>query len=208
MIIESKDVKRESKVEIKDRTSSLKPGKFRENKPGAIVIHSTRTYATFPQLLSYHWKRGFSGVGYHFFISANDEVYQARPVLVEGAHALGFNTSSIGISFYAPDKILTQNARAIGRELIEDIRKNYGDIRVIPHTVAQLEFINRVLEQNGYDERFPDDIECVEPEKFDEIAQKVNKFVGGLSTDKDAKVKGLLKALKNCPGPLFKELVK
>jgi N-acetylmuramoyl-L-alanine amidase len=41
--------------------------------------------------------RGFSDIGYHFFIRTNGTVEIGRPITVEGAHCQGHNWDSIGI---------------------------------------------------------------------------------------------------------------
>lgn len=41
--------------------------------------------------------RGYAGIGYHFYVKKNGEIYKGRPLEWEGAHAYGSNYDSIGI---------------------------------------------------------------------------------------------------------------
>jgi len=79
-----------------DRTSTLE-GSLRDNSPEYVIVHSTRSYPEFEDLLEKHQKNGWSGVGYHLFVSDSNQISQARPFDKEGAHALGFNFNSIGL---------------------------------------------------------------------------------------------------------------
>ena len=44
-----------------------------------------------------HRKRGFNGIGYHYYIRQSGEVINTRPLSRIGAHAKGDNRNSIGI---------------------------------------------------------------------------------------------------------------
>ena len=46
-----------------------------------------------------HIKRGYSGIGYHFYIKSDGTIYRGRPIIYIGAHCKGYNTTSIGICF-------------------------------------------------------------------------------------------------------------
>lgn len=44
-------------------------------------------------------RRGFNGIGYHFYIRKNGDIKTTRPIERIGAHAKGFNRTSIGICY-------------------------------------------------------------------------------------------------------------
>ena len=46
-----------------------------------------------------HKDRGYSGIGYHFYVRKDGKIYQGRPIETVGAHTLGANQKSIGICF-------------------------------------------------------------------------------------------------------------
>jgi hypothetical protein len=61
------NIKKANQLRIRDKTHTLDMSDLRPNNPDSIVLHSTRTYKTFEEVLACHKKRGFAGVGYHFF---------------------------------------------------------------------------------------------------------------------------------------------
>ena len=68
-----------------------------------IVVHcsATREDKSFTEhdLDVCHRRRGFNGVGYHFYIRKNGDIKSTRPLERIGAHARGFNSDSIGICY-------------------------------------------------------------------------------------------------------------
>ena len=65
-----------------------------------IVIHCSASRAdrdfTETDLEVCHRRRGFNGIGYHFYIRKNGDIKTTRPIERIGAHAKGFNRTSIG----------------------------------------------------------------------------------------------------------------
>ena len=68
-----------------------------------IVVHcsATREDKSFTEhdLDVCHRRRGFNGVGDHFYIRKNGDIKSTRPLERIGAHARGFNSESIGICY-------------------------------------------------------------------------------------------------------------
>ena len=68
-----------------------------------IVIHCSASRAdrdfTETDLEVCHRRRGFNGIGYHFYIRKNGDIKTTRPIERIGAHAKGFNQTSIGICY-------------------------------------------------------------------------------------------------------------
>ena len=68
-----------------------------------IVVHcsATREDKCFTEhdLDVCHRRRGFNGVGYHFYIRKNGDIKSTRPLERIGAHSRGFNRESIGICY-------------------------------------------------------------------------------------------------------------
>lgn len=75
-----------------------------------IVIHCTatradwragsRTSAKVSDVRRWHKDRGWRDIGYHYLIDRDGTVATGRPVEQVGAHAIGHNTGSIGISLF------------------------------------------------------------------------------------------------------------
>ena len=68
-----------------------------------IVLHcsATRTTQKYPfhQCKADHLKRGFTDIGYHYYITRDGQVHVGRPLWKEGAHCKGHNKHSIGICY-------------------------------------------------------------------------------------------------------------
>lgn len=64
-----------------------------------IVIHCTAspTTTTAADVDRWHKERGWSGIGYHWLVSAGGLIEAGRPEDQVGAHVYGHNTGSIGI---------------------------------------------------------------------------------------------------------------
>ena len=68
-----------------------------------IIIHCTATPEgrahTVADVDAWHRQRGFNGIGYHYLIGLNGEVWTGRAIEKAGAHTEGYNAASIGIAY-------------------------------------------------------------------------------------------------------------
>ena len=68
-----------------------------------IIFHCSATKETqdypYQKLLKHHLSRGFSDVGYHFYVTKDGVVHECRPLGQVGAHTRGYNKNSIGICY-------------------------------------------------------------------------------------------------------------
>ena len=196
-------------IRLIDKTDTLNLNGLRQNKPQYVILHSTRSYSKFQDILNYHKnKRGWAGLGYHLFIDNLSNITQGRPYDKEGAHALGFNTSSIGICFYSPKGKISRYKVMKGKDLIRELEESFGSLDLLSHTQAQVKYTNKLLEEYGLDERFLDSIDVVNEKCFIELKNQMDRLVGKLDTDKYSLLKNALKSFKNCPGELFYEFIK
>lgn len=68
------------------------------NKPKYIIYHHSASSNLSPeQIHDMHLQRGWSGIGYHFYIRKDGTIYRGRKEEMIGAHAKGRNRDSIGI---------------------------------------------------------------------------------------------------------------
>ena len=69
--------------------------------PSVIAIHSAATKPGMDidkaWITREHIKRGFSTIGYHYFICRDGRVEEGRPYFAQGAHVKGHNHYSLGI---------------------------------------------------------------------------------------------------------------
>ncbi|WFD08698.1 peptidoglycan recognition family protein [Tepidibacter hydrothermalis] len=68
------------------------------NKPSTIVSHhAAHSSATVDEIHRWHKENGWSGFGYHFYITKDGQIYRGRPENTIGAHCKGYNKVSLGI---------------------------------------------------------------------------------------------------------------
>ena len=67
-----------------------------------IILHHTEVLEphTVEDVHRWHQKKGMAGIGYHYFIRKDGEIYEGRPYDTIGAHAgEQFNPRSVGIAY-------------------------------------------------------------------------------------------------------------
>lgn len=104
--------------------------------PEYIIIHcSDSKYGNAALIDQWHREKGYKGIGYHFVIgngngSKAGEIEFGRPTNQVGAHAVGYNSNSIGICLVGPpfhhDQILV--AVALVRKLAREYRIPYENV--------------------------------------------------------------------------------
>lgn len=109
-----------------------------------LVVHCTATCCTSnltPEALeASHRRRGFARCGYHYYIRRNGAVVPMRPVEQIGAHAKGYNASSIGIAYEGglnadgiPADTRTGAQRAALASLLKQLHEHYPEARICGH---------------------------------------------------------------------------
>lgn len=195
-------------IHLEDRTNTLDRTNLRTNNPEYIIMHSTNSYPEFEGLLKKHkYGKEWNGVGYHLFLSDSNKVSLCRPFNLEGAHTLGFNINSIGFCIYTHNSKINRKKVRIGKRVLSHLREELGDIPLIPHTLAQIMYLNRLLKENGFEKQFSEDQKIVNKKFFSEVKSEVESFIGRLSTSKYSKLKDNFKSFINCPGELFNHFI-
>lgn len=82
---------------IKKNYHWASPLSIRKKTNRIILHHAQAKTCSVEDIHQWHLKRGWSGIGYHFFIKKDGTIYQGRPENTIGAHAKGANSDSIGI---------------------------------------------------------------------------------------------------------------
>ena len=103
------------------------------------------------QIDSWHRKRGFRCIGYHFVIYRDGSVHVGRPIEQSGAHTSGHNAHSIGICYIGgctadgsstkslgspkntPKDTRTQAQRAALVRLVNELRSRFPGATVHGH---------------------------------------------------------------------------
>lgn len=107
-----------------------------------IVIHHSASHktTTAEDIQSWHYNRGWAGIGYHYVIDYAGVITQGRPEDTQGAHAYQdkqheANTDGIGICVIGNfmDRKPTEAQITSLVWLIKNIQSRYGEIPVIGH---------------------------------------------------------------------------
>jgi len=68
-----------------------------------IIIHCSATpegrAVTVKEIDAWHREKGYNGIGYHYIIGLNGQVWKGRDINHIGAHTQGQNSNSIGICY-------------------------------------------------------------------------------------------------------------
>lgn len=100
-----------------------------------ILHHAEATSCTVADIHQWHLNKGWSGIGYNFFIRKNGKIYRGRPEWAVGAHAQGYNSRSIGVCFegrYTTETMPSEQIKA-GQELISYLKNKYHITDVKKH---------------------------------------------------------------------------
>ncbi|AUM89155.1 N-acetylmuramoyl-L-alanine amidase [Clostridium botulinum] len=68
------------------------------NDPHEIDLHHAEaSCCSVYDVHSWHLNNGWAGIGYHYFVRKNGEIWKGRPDNVIGAHVAGHNTNTLGV---------------------------------------------------------------------------------------------------------------
>lgn len=108
----------------------------KRSKTEMIVLHHAAAQSCSAQDIDrWHKGNGWSGIGYHFFVRTNGQIYRGRPEDVVGAHATNYNSKSIGICFEGDftKENMTQTQLEAGKALIAYLKDKYKISNVKAH---------------------------------------------------------------------------
>lgn len=100
-----------------------------------IVLHHRAGNGTAESIHAEHSSKGWSGIGYHFYVRKDGTVYRGRPLDKCGAHCIPCNASSVGVCFEGSFETESMSAAQIraGRELVTYLRGIYPKAEVKRH---------------------------------------------------------------------------
>ena len=89
---------------------------------------------------AYHKSKGWKGIGYHFWVNRQGQVFTGRRLDEVGAHVVGHNKHSIGICYEGgldsagnpADTRTPQQVRAL-RELVERMHAYFPNALIVGH---------------------------------------------------------------------------
>lgn len=84
-------------LKIIDPNLNIRSGLPQNNPEHIIVHHALAKNCTVWDIHRWHLNNGWAGIGYHFFIDKQGQVYKGRDINQSGAHCPPLNSRSIGI---------------------------------------------------------------------------------------------------------------
>ncbi len=105
-----------------------------------IVLHHRAGDGDAESIHRLHKERGYSGIGYHFYVRKDGKVYKGRPIGAVGAHTLGANQKSVGVCFegnFEKQQSMPALQEKSGRALIDYLKELYPNATVVGHKTLQ-----------------------------------------------------------------------
>ena len=111
-------------------------GLSRRSSTSLIVLHhAAAVKATANQVDQWHKGNGWSGIGYHFYVRKNGQIYRGRPIWAVGSHAQGRNSNSVGICAEGnfDTEAMPQAQKTAIKELLKYLKELYPNATIQGH---------------------------------------------------------------------------
>ena len=102
-----------------------------------ILHHAAAVMCSVQDIQRWHLANGWAGIGYHFFVRKDGNIYRGRPENTVGAHASGGNVDSVGVCFegdYDVEQTMPDAQKQAGKELVAYLKSKYHVSRVKKHS--------------------------------------------------------------------------
>lgn len=110
-------------------------------QPGAtkfIILHHSEVSTPHDifDMHQWHLNKGWAGIGYHYVIDENGEVFEGRPRNSIGAHTYGHNCDSIGVCFIGDfnKQEISEKQETAGVKLLATLSIAYPDAKLCRHS--------------------------------------------------------------------------
>ena len=101
-----------------------------------LVVHCADTpddrKVTASDIHSWHLARGWDGIGYHWVIGRDGELWSGRPEYWQGAHVAGHNHHSVGVCLVGRETYTQAQWNSL-TSLIKLWLKKYPDAKLVGH---------------------------------------------------------------------------
>ena len=108
----------------------------RRNSTDEIILHHAEaSRASVEEVNRWHLERGWTGIGYHFYVRKDGKVYRGRPEWAVGAHAQGHNSRAVGIcceGSYMTETMPQAQLTAL-KDLIRTMMAKYPGAKLLRH---------------------------------------------------------------------------
>ncbi len=120
---------------IETKLKFTEPFKQRSSTDYIVLHHADWSKCTVEDIHRSHLQRGFIGIGYHYFVSKDGQIYRGRPHDAVGAQCYGYNDCSLGICAegdYEDEQMPLEQANAFISLLVE-LKKIYPQAKIVGH---------------------------------------------------------------------------
>jgi N-acetyl-anhydromuramyl-L-alanine amidase AmpD len=101
-----------------------------------IIIHCSdsdiESHDNVETIRRWHLERGWSDIGYHYYIKKDGTIDNGRPIEVKGSHCYGYNTGSIGICLGGRYSFTEEQFGAL-RYIIVNLIEQFGNLEIFGH---------------------------------------------------------------------------
>jgi N-acetyl-anhydromuramyl-L-alanine amidase AmpD len=104
-------------------------GTFKKRKSTSLIVlhHAAASTASADKVHEWHLARGWTGIGYHYYVRKDGSVYRGRPEDTVGAHEPAANEISVAICFEGnfETDVMSSAQYGAGEKLIKDVLTRY-----------------------------------------------------------------------------------
>lgn len=104
-----------------------------------IILHHRAGNGDVESIDAYHKSLGWEGIGYHYYIRKNGDIFSGRPELMAGAHTQKHNVGTLGICFEGNFE----------NESMNQVQEDAG-IDLICYLVDKYPMIEKISKHNDY----------------------------------------------------------
>lgn len=100
-----------------------------------VLHHAAAKSCSVQDVHSWHTHNQWCGIGYHYFISREGQIFRGRPEDTVGSHAKGYNSKSIGVCFEGDFTVQSMPKAQLeaGKELVVYLKDKYKITNVKAH---------------------------------------------------------------------------
>lgn len=100
-----------------------------------VLHHAAAEHCTALEVHRWHLARGWTGIGYHYFVDKEGGVWRGRPETAVGAHCVPVNRKSIGVCFEGnfEDEEMGEDQLEAGLELVQWLLSRFRGAQVKCH---------------------------------------------------------------------------
>lgn len=136
-----------------------------------IILHHSEVISrhTVNDVHQWHLNKGWAGIGYHYFIDKEGEIYEGRPMMSVGAHVYGHNQDSIGVCFEGNFNKEQMNVKQAEKALIliALLSLSYDNAKVVRH-------VDLAKEKNCPGNYFPYEKLCQKIETYKNLIKSLS----------------------------------